>query len=109
MTIFGIMYRYKNAEILQGESSALEKVTKYVRITKNMDKKRLKIALAMLDAVKINFPETKKFIDDTTEDECQKEKISADEVFFYKSRSKEKAQKNIFGFAMSMLRDIVIS
>ena len=59
MTIFGIMYRYKNAEILQDESSALEKITKYVRITNNMDKKRLKVALAVLDAVKIKFPETK--------------------------------------------------
>ena len=64
----------------------------------------------MLDAVKIKFPETKMFIDDTMEDECQKEKTSAEEViFFYKSRSKELAQKNIFYFAVSMLRDILLS
>ena len=75
-----------------------------------MDKKRLKIALAVLDAVRVKFPETKKFIDDTVEDECLKEKISAEEViFFYKSKSKELAQKNIFCFAASMLRDIVLS
>ena len=50
-----------------------------------MDKKRLKVALAVLDAVKGKFPETKKFIDDTTGGECQKEKISAEEVIFFTS------------------------
>ena len=29
--------------------------------------------------------------------------------FFYKSRSKELAQKNIFCFATSMLRDVALS
>ena len=52
-----------------------------------MDKKRLRIALTVLGAVKTKFPETKQFIDNTMEDECQKEKIYADEaIFFYKSR-----------------------
>ena len=55
-----------------------------------IDKKRLKVALAVLEAVKDKFLETKQFIGITMEDECEKEKISADEVFFsYKSRSKE--------------------
>ena len=44
-----------------------------------MDQKRLKVALAVLDAVNGKYPETKQFIDDTMEDECQKEKISAEE------------------------------
>ena len=44
-----------------------------------MDKKRLKVALAVLDAVKGKFPEIIKFIDETMEDECQKEKMSAEE------------------------------
>ena len=75
-----------------------------------MGKKRLKVALAVLDAVKIKFSETKRFIDDTTEDECQKEKISVEEVIcFCKSKSKEFALKNIFCTAASMLRDIVLS
>ena len=39
-----------------------------------MDKKRLKVALAVLDAVKCRFPETKEFIDDTLKKECEKEK-----------------------------------
>ena len=50
-----------------------------------MDKKRLKVALALLEAVTIKFPETKQFIDNTMEDECEKEKISADEVIFFTS------------------------
>ena len=47
-----------------------------------MDKKRLKVALTVLDAVKTKYPETKQFVDNTMEDECQKEKISVDEVIF---------------------------
>ena len=58
MTIFGIMYRNKNAGILYGESSALEKIKEYARIV-IMDKKRLRVALTILDAVKTKYPETK--------------------------------------------------
>ena len=47
-----------------------------------MDKKQLKIALAVLDAVRSTFPETNKFIDSTLKEECEKEKITADKVFF---------------------------
>ena len=47
-----------------------------------MDKKRLRVALVVLDAVKGKFRKTKKFIDDTLEDVCQKEKICAEEVIF---------------------------
>ena len=47
-----------------------------------MDKKRLKVALLVLNAVKTKYPETKQYTDDTTEDECQKEKISVEEVIF---------------------------
>ena len=43
------------------------------------------------------------------EQKCLKESLSADEVIFYKSRSKELAQKNIFYFVGSMLRDIILS
>ena len=63
-----------------------------------MDKIRFKVALVVLDAVKSRFPETEKFLDDTLKDKCEKEKekIAADEVIFYKFRSKELAWKNIF-------------
>ena len=47
-----------------------------------MDKKRLRAALAVLDAVKTKYPKTKQFTDNTMEEECQKEKISAKEVIF---------------------------
>ena len=45
-----------------------------------MDKKRLKIALSVLDAVRNRFPETNEFIDSSLKEECDKERIPADEV-----------------------------
>ena len=47
-----------------------------------MDKKRLKIALAVLNAVRSTFLETNEFIDSTLKEECEREKITADEVIF---------------------------
>ena len=47
-----------------------------------MDKRRLRVALKVLDAVKEQFPDTKQFIEDLIDEECLKEKISADEVIF---------------------------
>ena len=62
-----------------------------------MDKKRLKIAIALLNAVRSTFPETNKFIDSTLKEECEKEKMTADEVIFFASKiAKKKAQINIF-------------
>ena len=61
-----------------------------------MDKKQLKIALAALDAIKSRFPETQEFIENTLREECAKEKITADEVIFYKFKSKKLAWINIF-------------
>ena len=45
-----------------------------------MDKKWLKIALSVLDTVRNRFPETNEFIDSTLKGECEKEKITADEL-----------------------------
>ena len=47
-----------------------------------MDEKRLKIALAVLYAVKSRFLETQEFIDSTLKEECEKEGMTADEVIF---------------------------
>ena len=47
-----------------------------------MDKKRLKVTLAVLNAVRSTFPETNEFIDSTLKEECEKERMTADEVFF---------------------------
>ena len=57
----------------------------------NMDKKRLKIALSVLDVVRSTFPETNEFIDSTLKEECEKERMTADEVIFYKFKSKKLA------------------
>ena len=55
------------------------------------------MALKVLDEGRIRFPDTKQVIEDLIEEECLKEKISGNEaIFFYKSRSKELTQKNIF-------------
>ena len=60
-----------------------------------MDKKQLKIALAVLDAIKSRFPETQEFIDSTLKEEYEKERMTADEVIFYKFKSKKLAWINI--------------
>ena len=72
-----------------------------------MDKKRLRVALTVLDTVKTKYPETKQFINNTMEDECQKKKISADEVIFLTSLGTKLTQKNFFCFAVSMLKEIL--
>ena len=48
-----------------------------------MAKKRLRVTLKVLEAVKIKYPKTKDFIEDSIEQECLKEKISADETIFF--------------------------
>ena len=58
-----------------------------MRVVK-MDKKRLRIALAVLDAVKKRFPETQEFIDSILKEEWEKERVIVDEVLFYKFKSK---------------------
>ena len=55
-----------------------------------MNKKQLKIALAVLNAVKSRFPETQEFFENTLREECEGEKMTADEVIFCKFRSKKK-------------------
>ena len=45
-----------------------------------MDRTRLKIALSVLHTVRNRFPETNEFIDSTLKGECEKEKITADEL-----------------------------
>ena len=45
-----------------------------------MDKKRAKIVLAVLNTVTNKFPETNEFIDSTLTEECEKERITVDEI-----------------------------
>ena len=51
-----------------------------------MDKKRLKIALAVLNAVRSTFLETNEFTDSTLKEECEKERMTADKVTFFASK-----------------------
>ena len=76
----------------QTSCTILNNQKKHARVIK-MDKKRLKIALSVLeiDAVRNRFPETSEFIDSTLKDECEKERMTADEVIFYKFKSKKLA------------------
>ena len=56
----------------------------------------LKIALAVLavlDAVRSRFPETNEFIDNILKEECEKQKITGDEVFFFASKLVKKKKK----------------
>ena len=58
-----------------------------------MDKKRLKVALAVLNAVRSTFPETNEFIDSTLKEECEKERMTADEVIFLLLNLQKKKKK----------------
>ena len=69
-----------------------------------MDKKRLRVALTVLEAVKNEYPETKKFIENLMDEECQKEKISADEVIFFTSLEAKSYLRKTFFVAVSMLK-----
>ena len=45
----------------------------------------------MLDAVRSRFPKPNEFIDSTLKEECEKERMTTDEVIFYKFKSKKLA------------------
>ena len=47
-----------------------------------MDKKRVKIVLAVMNAVRSTFPKTNKFIDSALKKECEKEGMTTDKVIF---------------------------
>ena len=61
-----------------------------------MGKKRLKIALAVLDAVRSAFLETNEFFDSLLKEECEKEKMTVDEVIFCFLTYKKLVRINIF-------------
>ena len=48
-----------------------------------MDKRRLKIISRILDAVKLNFPDTLQFIEDFLGQEWLRENITVEEVIFF--------------------------
>ena len=62
-------------------SSALESKTKNTH--NKLDKQRLRVALKVLDEVKVKFPETIQFIEGCIEQECLKENVPVEEVIFF--------------------------
>ena len=61
-----------------------------------MDKKKLRISLKVLEAVKERFPDTKNFIDNMMEEQCQKEKRSVEEVIFLQVKKQKVTSKISF-------------
>ena len=55
-----------------------------------MDKRRIRITTKVLDEVKVQFPETKEFMEERLEKECLKENISVEEVIFLLTSLKAK-------------------
>ena len=64
--------------MLQKCVQCTRKKVKLTRIA--MDKKRLRITLKILEAVKERFPDTINFINNMMEEQCKEEKISVEEV-----------------------------
>ena len=60
-----------------------------------MDKKRLKVASTVLNAVRSIFPETNEFIDSTLKEECEKERMTADEVIFLLLNLQKQTKKKL--------------
>ena len=63
-----------------------------------MDKKRLKDALVVLSAFRSTFPETNEFIDNTLNEEYEKEYITADEVIFLQVQAQRISLEKHFCF-----------
>ena len=70
-----------------------------------IDKKRLRVAFKVLEPVKTKYPETKNLIDE----ECQKEDICGRGNFYTSLKARSLLRKTFFCFAVSMLRDILLS
>ena len=64
-----------------------------------MDKTRVKIALAVFNVVRSAFFEINGFIDSTLKEECEKERMTGDEVIFLLLNFKKKISLDKrFGF-----------
>ena len=67
-----------------------------------------------MDAVESRFPEAQEFIDSTLKKECEKEKMTADEVIFLllnlqkKKKKKKKNKKKKLAWVNMFLLDLVL-
>ena len=68
-----------------------------------MDKKRLKVALAVLNAVRSTFPETNEFLYSTLKEECEKARMTADEVIFLLPNMQKKKTTLINIFVLDLV------
>ena len=68
-----------------------------------MDKKRAKIVLAVLNTVTNKFPETNEFIDSTLTEECEKERITVDEVINLCTSLKVKVSLDKYFFFLDLV------
>ena len=68
-----------------------------------MEEQKFKITLEVLKEVTLEFPQFKEFIEQRLEQEYLKGNMAVEEVIsvFYKARSKDLAQRNIFYFVVS--------
>ena len=74
-----------------------------------MDKKRLRITLKVLKAVKKRFPDTINFINNMMEEQCQEEKISVEEVIFLQvKKQKSQLKKCILSYS-KYVKDTLLS
>ena len=74
-----------------------------------MDKKRLGISLKVLEVVKERFPDTKNFIDDMIDEQCQNEKISVKEVIFLQVQKQKVSSEKHFLSCSEYVRDTLLS
>ena len=61
-----------------------------------MDKKKFRMSLKVLEAVKERFPDTKNLIDNIMEEQCQEEKISVEGVIFLQVKKQKVSSKISF-------------
>ena len=73
-----------------------------------MNKKRPKIVLAVLDADKSKSPETHEFIDSTLKEECERERMTADEVIVFASKLEKKRKISLDKYFTFKFGTIVI-
>ena len=68
------------------------------RVLSKWTKKRLRIALVVLDAVRGKFPKTQEFIDSTLKEVCEKEWMTPDGVVFASKLTKKVSLDKHFCF-----------
>ena len=83
------MNKYKSLWNIFSRHSTLHPIIKKHACIIKVNRKQLKIALSVLDAVR--NPERNEFIDINLKQQCEKERIIEDEVIFYKFKSKKLA------------------